>query len=94
MTEREWLIGLFNLVGALVERLTGETFVLCIEDAEGNRHHVYPSTHQVIWTKGGAEDPCADPKVSSATPFPRPDGLDANSPEPHQVLGLSATREH
>lgn len=86
MTERDLLIGLFNLVGALAERLTGEAFVLAIEDEEGNQHQVYPSNWRVMWARKAEQGPCVDLSVSSPTLPAQPDGPDANSPGPRQVV--------
>ena len=49
MSDREILIALFNVMGALAERVTGESFVLCHKDHEGNVIHSYPSTEFVTW---------------------------------------------
>lgn len=56
MTDREMLVGLFNAIGVLTERLTGEIPMLCIGDGQGNIHHIYPNTSNVTWInlKAGA----------------------------------------
>lgn len=44
MTEREMILALFNLVGALAERLTGEIPILRVETETGGWVNVYPIT--------------------------------------------------
>jgi hypothetical protein len=63
MTDRELIIGPFNTLGTYVQRTIGETFLLCIEDSEGNIHQVYPDTSKVTWfnERGEAVPPRVDP---------------------------------
>lgn len=63
MKDRDILIGLFNAFGSYVQRQTGETFILCIKDDEGNIHHVHPETAVVTWfnAQGEVVPPHADP---------------------------------
>lgn len=51
ITDRDFLIALFNLVGALAERLTGLTPMVCVHDQAGNVTHFYPSTQYVTWIR-------------------------------------------
>ncbi len=63
MTDRALLVALFNLVGALTERLTHDKFVLCVEDESGNVTHLYSDTSKVTWV-GAAESPSAGSQES------------------------------
>ena len=71
MTEQDWnsnmIIALFNAIGALSVRLLGDSFVVCVKDAEGNVHHVFPDDSRVTWVNGQGEvaSPPADSPVFS-----------------------------
>ena len=49
MKDEEMLVAIFNAVGALSERMTGEIPMLCIKGEDGNIHHIYPNTSNVTW---------------------------------------------
>lgn len=49
MTDHALIVALFNLVGAAIERLTGETILLCVEDEAGNIMHLYPDTSKLTF---------------------------------------------
>ncbi|KKN82071.1 hypothetical protein LCGC14_0313380 [marine sediment metagenome] len=55
MTDRQLLITLCNMVGALSEKLTGEKLLLCVQDTEGNYVHVYPDPTVVSYLARAAE---------------------------------------
>jgi hypothetical protein len=49
MSDRDFIIALFNLVGAVAEQLTGKTPLLCVRREDGSFVHVYPDTSRVTW---------------------------------------------
>ncbi len=48
-SDRELLVAVFNVLGALAERVTGSTFMVCVTDADGNVVHLRPDTTVVTW---------------------------------------------
>lgn len=87
-TDRELIVGLFNLVGALAKKLTGEAPLLRVSFGDGDYISVCPSgTGSVTWVKEEAEGWC-DPERESC---PKPDGLpalpDASPPGYLQAVG-------
>jgi hypothetical protein len=42
VTDQEMLLAIFNFVGKLSKRLTGEAPVLCMRSAERDFIHIYP----------------------------------------------------
>jgi hypothetical protein len=48
LTERDWIIGIFDAIGALAERLTGERLVVQLTDSEGKKYRAYRSS-SVSW---------------------------------------------
>ncbi|MCI0822333.1 MAG: hypothetical protein J4N34_02770 [Chloroflexi bacterium] len=57
---------IFNVLGTLSMRLTGQTFLICMKDEEGNISHVYPNDSGVTWInhQGEAVPPDAGHQVS------------------------------
>ena len=49
VSDREILISLFNLVGELSRRLTGEVPMVCAKNDKGEYVHVYPDPNHVHW---------------------------------------------
>jgi hypothetical protein len=56
MTDRDLLLALFTLVGALAERLTGERPTVRLEVEPGKWANFYPFTSRVTWKK--ADEVC------------------------------------
>ncbi len=49
MEDKEMLMAIFNSIGALAERITGEIPLLCIKGQDGAMYHIYPNTSNVTW---------------------------------------------
>ncbi len=47
--DRELLVALFNALGALAKRVTGDTMLLCMKDDQGSWFHFYPNDSHVTW---------------------------------------------
>jgi hypothetical protein len=53
ITDHELLVGLFNAVGALAERLTGDRMTVELRDSNGHTVQVYASSYPSIdWVPG------------------------------------------
>jgi hypothetical protein len=74
LSDRDVSIALFNLVGALAERLTGEVPEVRITDREGNSVWVRPAASEIRWgaTPAGAGGRCAHQAPAHSTPSPPP----------------------
>jgi hypothetical protein len=51
-SQRALGVAIFNLLGSLAQKLTGETPLLCLDVPREGVQHVYPSTELVQWAKG------------------------------------------
>ena len=51
METRELLVAVFNLLGDLARRTTGEIPILCVREADGSFSHIYPQTEYVSWLR-------------------------------------------
>ena len=49
MPDRDILVAIFNVLGALAERTTGQALVVCLKDGEGNLHYSRPDSSMVEW---------------------------------------------
>ena len=72
-SDREVLIGLFDLIGAVAEKMTGERPIVRIESSDGQWINVRPNDSRVTWTSPGPQnDPeseqsaCLQEKVPDA----------------------------
>lgn len=65
--DRALLIALFNAIGALAKRMTGDDMLLCIKDDRGNWFHFYPNDSHVTWiTSVEVEGHSGAPRVHPA----------------------------
>ena len=48
VSDQDLIVSLFNMVGALAERLTGERLVVAVRDSEGNTDYVCASSYPKI----------------------------------------------
>ena len=51
VSEKELLIGIFNAIGALAKRLTGDTLVVALKHDNGGFAWTYPDVRLVKWYK-------------------------------------------
>jgi hypothetical protein len=58
ITDRQCILALLDLVGALAGKLTGETPMLCLKDAEGNIIHLTLIGGDVQWFKDPSRARC------------------------------------
>jgi len=63
LSDRELKIALFNLVGALAERLTGEIRVVKVYDPNGQFVALKPATQNVRWGPAVGDRVLAEPLV-------------------------------
>ena len=93
MTDRELIVALFNAFGALSVRLLGESFVICVKDAEGNFQHIFPNDNLVTWVNGQGEVslPPSDYPVFSEMHCPLHEGRCDMPKESEQVRLSMAT---
>jgi hypothetical protein len=97
MTERELLIALFNAVGALTQRLTGDQLNVCVEDGEGNYLHIYADSSKV-WFEPISGVAAGGPKVNHREHDPTPPawqpGPDDSRLSPEPVPAPKASHRH
>ena len=94
ISDRDLIIGLFEAVGALARRITGDTLVVTITDsATGERFPMYSPSSDARWINGvctdvhseDREDPPIRPRSARhRAPTPRPNAPVASSEEPHR----------
>lgn len=68
ISDRELLIGLFNAVGELAERLTGEKLVVRMRAEDGRLCDVYATSMRAYWTNNLAarlSQTAADPDTAN-----------------------------
>lgn len=94
MTDRDMLVAIFNLMGGLALRVTGETPILCVKGEDGNMYHVYPQTNNVTWVQEEDASSLGRGRVSSAMHCPVHGGQSAMLPESLQVSEHSASGQH
>ena len=49
--EHQTLVAIFNLLGSLAKKLTGEVPLVCMEDKDHNINHTYAALSHVHWGK-------------------------------------------
>ena len=88
MNDRDILIGLFNAFGSYVQKQTGETFILCIKDDQGDIYHAYRDTMLVTWfnEQGEVVPPAVGSRGFSHRRCPLHGASNDTATEPQQVL--------
>jgi len=92
MNEGEMLIAIFNAIGALSNRMGGESPLLRIKDEHGNINLIYPSISNVTWFNQAAEaegQPDGH-EVSHSMRCSQHGGTDATLKAPQQAVALTA----
>lgn len=71
VSDRELLIAVFSLLGALAERLTGDIPLVCVRETTGETTHIYPATPRVNWfrTQGPTFDGHGSPAEQLQCPL-------------------------
>ena len=94
LSEKDRIVGIFQAVGALAERLTGEKLVVRLTDSEGNSYDVYADTSDTKWQRpsDAAASPLGDgaPRVDG----PLADSSGRDSSVSHAFRYSSSTRCH
>jgi hypothetical protein len=86
LTDRELLMALFNLVGKLARRLTGDMPLVCVHGEDGIKRHFYPAVEATAWIPPGSPPRCplCNPGDSVSPDADHQfSGLEASHPTPH-----------
>ena len=87
LSEKDWIVGIFQAVGALAERLTGEKLVVRLTDSEGNSYDVYADTSDTKWQRpsDAAASPLGDGAPRVDGPLADLSGRDSALPMPSDI---------
>lgn len=96
MDNNTLLVALFNAFGAYVERMTGETFIACVKDDEGNIRHIQASNVHITWfdQQGEVVLPGVETQGYADRRCPLHEGLNDSGTELPLIVERTAIHRH